>query len=284
MVSLDFKALTERVGIVRILEVVFTCVTFSLVASVGRSIDPFWTWCMFTWCFCFCVTIFILIVEFTSLTEKLPLSWGDFTSAFSLLATLMVMVATILYSMFFACSLCGRQIAASVFSAITISLYSTEVGIIRARPGEISGFLSTVPGLLKVLEAFVACIIFICLRYINYWVYPGLQWCVFVYSICFIFSFLIIILTICRLLALLPAPFSKVLTVCNVLAVLMYFTAVIIWPVYSFKDHPKPNCPIAYLCGWNLLVVISVMTCFNLVAYIVDTVYSFKLTFTTRET
>lgn len=90
MVSLDFKALTERVGIVRILEVVSTCVTFSLVASVGYTTDPFWTWCMFSWCFCFCVTILILIVEFASLTEKLPLSWGDFTSAFSMLATLMV--------------------------------------------------------------------------------------------------------------------------------------------------------------------------------------------------
>lgn len=195
------------------------------------------------------------------------------------------MVATILYSMFFTCSICSRQIAASVFSAITISLYSAEVGIIRARPGEISGFLSTVPGLLKVLEAFVACIIFTCLRYFRYWIHPGLQWCVFVYSICFIFSFLIIILTICRLLSLLPAPFNKVLTVCNVLAVLMYITAVIIWPVFSFKDNPRPNCPIPYFCPWNYLVVISVMTCFNLVAYIVDTVYSFKLSFIiTRET
>lgn len=195
-----------------------------------------------------------------------------------------VTVATILYSMFFTCSVCGRQIAACVFSAITISLYSFEVGVIRARPGEISGFLSTVPGLLKVLEAFVACIIFLCLRFLAYWIYPGLQWCVFVYSICFIFSFLVIILTVCRLLPLLPAPFKKVLTICNVLAVLLYITAVITWPVICFKNNPRPDCHAGYFCLWNWLVVISVMTCINLVAYIVDTVYSFKLSFITVET
>lgn len=90
MVTLDVRTLTVPVGIVRILEVIFTCITFSLVASVGNSSLSFWTWCMFTWCFCFCVTLLILILEFTSLSAKLPISWDDFTCAFAMLATLMV--------------------------------------------------------------------------------------------------------------------------------------------------------------------------------------------------
>ncbi|XP_017277284.1 myeloid-associated differentiation marker homolog [Kryptolebias marmoratus] len=284
MVTLDFKVLTEPVGIVRILEVIFTCITFSLVGSVGYSTDSFWMWCLFSWCFCFCVTLLILVLELTSLNTKLPLSWQDFITAFAMLASLMVLVASVIYSVFFTCSVCGRQIGASVTSYLTLILYTMEVGMIRSKPGEISGFLSTVPGLLKVLETFVACVIFICVRYFNYWVFPGLQWCVAVYSICFIYSFLIIIFTIGRLLALFPAPLNKVLTVCNVLAVLMYLTAVVIWPVYAFRNNPRPNCPSVRSCAWNLLVVISFMTSLNLAAYIADTIYSLKLVFITGET
>ncbi|KAM6905337.1 uncharacterized protein FYW49_015350 [Xenentodon cancila] len=274
MVTLDVRILTVPVGIVRILEVVFTCVSFSLVASVGHKTDSFWTWCIFSWCFCFCITFLIIILEFTSLSPRLHISWEDFTAAFSMLATLMVLTASIIYSVFFTCSNCGREIGACFTSFLTFTLYAVEVGMTRAKDGEISGFLSTVPGILKVLEAFVACIIFICLAYNPYSDFQGLQWCVAVYCICFIFALLVIICTICRLLFLFP---KQVLIVCNVLAVLMYITAVVIWPLYNFRDSSQPHCPNIKHCKWNMLVVITFMTCVNLVAYIVDTVYSFKL-------
>ncbi|XP_036945097.1 myeloid-associated differentiation marker homolog [Acanthopagrus latus] len=280
MVTLDFRTLTAPVGIVRMLEVIFTCISFSLVASVGHRTEPFWTWCMFTWCFCFCITILILVLEFTSLKNVLPISWDDFTTAFAMLATLMVLAASVIYPDSFACSTCSKQIGATVTSCVAFILYAVEVGLTRAKPGEISGFLSSVPGLLKVLEAFVACIIFICLGDYNYAQYPGLQWCVAVYSICFIFALIVILFTIGRLLSLFPGPFNKILIGCNVLAVLMYATAVVVWPLYSFKNNPRPNnCSQVVACTWNKLVVVSFMTCFNLVAYIVDTVYSFKLVF-----
>lgn len=285
MVTLDFKACTMPVGIVRVLEVIFTCITFSLVASVFYTTDAFWTWCMFTWCFCFTLTLLILFFEFTTLNTKLPISWEDFTCAFAMLATLMILAASIIYPVNFACSSCSKQIGASVCSCLAFLLYAIEVGLTRARPGEISGFLSTVPGLLKVLEAFVACIIFICLDINQYTKYAGLQWCVAVYCICFIFAILIIIFTVGRLLALFPAPFNKVLTFVNVLAVLMYITAVVIWPLYSFKNNPRPDiCNILRNCQWNKLVVISFMTCINLIAYIVDTIYSVRLVFIVSRT
>ncbi|XP_037331170.1 myeloid-associated differentiation marker homolog [Pungitius pungitius] len=274
MVTVDIKTL-----VVRILEVVLTCISFSLVASVGHSTNSFWTWCMFTWCFCFCVTILILVLELTSLSEKVPISWDDFTTAYAMLATLMVLAASIIYPVYFSCPSCGRQIAATVISCLAFILYAVEVGLTRAKPGEISGFLSTVPGLLKVLEAFVACIIFICLDYNHFSRFPGLQWCVAVYSICFIFSLVVIVFTIGRLLTLLPAPFDKVLTVCNVLAVLMYITAMVIWPLYCFRNNSRPSYCNNTLCTWDNLVVITFMTSFNLAAYISDAFYSFRLVF-----
>lgn len=194
-----------------------------------------------------------------------------------------VLTASIVFSVFYADLGFGEFIGASVTSFLTFILYAIEVGFIRFKSEEISGFLSTIPGLLKVIEAFIACIIFICLGYyINYWVYPGLQWCVAVYSICFIFAMLIIIATIGKLLTRFPAPFSKVLIVCNVLAVLMYMTAAVVWPVYSFRNNLSSSCSHSPKCPWNMLVVISFMTCLNLVAYIVDTVYSFRLQFITQ--
>ncbi|XP_015240419.1 PREDICTED: myeloid-associated differentiation marker homolog [Cyprinodon variegatus] len=281
MLTLDFRTLTAPLGILRILEVIFTCTTFSLVASVGHGFGSFWIWCMFTWCFCFCVTILILVLEFTSLSSKLPISWRDFTTAFVMLATLMVFSATVIYSTFHACTTCGRQIGASTVSSLTIMLYSVEMKLIRAQSSETSGFLSTVPGQLKVLEAFMACIIFICLYFTPYSYFSGLKWCVAVYSICFIFSFLVIILAIVRLPGRFPETFNKVLIVCNVLAVLMYITAVIIWPVYCFRNFARPN-PCSLYCYWNYLVVVSVLSSFNLSAYIADTMYSLKPAFTTQ--
>ncbi|KAM8824459.1 myeloid-associated differentiation marker homolog [Synchiropus picturatus] len=277
MVTLDLRVL-----IVRILEVVFTCIAFSLVASLGHRTSSFWTWCMFTWCFCFAVTILILLLEITDLSSKIPISWDDFTAAYAMLATLMVLAASIIYPNYTLCPSCDKQIAAVVMSCFAFIAYAIEVGLIRAKPGEISGFLATVPGLLKVLETFVACIIFICLDRSHYTRYAGLQWCVAVYSICFIVALLVILFTIFRLLALFPAPFDKVLTFFNVTAILMYMTAVVIWPLYSFKNNnSRPNRCLKP-CPWDALVVVTFMTCFNLVVYIVDTVYSVRLVFVRR--
>lgn len=99
MIVPDFKSLTGAVSIVRILQVIFSCITFSLVASVGHKTESFWTWCMFTWCLCFCVTILIILLDFTGLKSKLPISWEDFTTAFAMLATLMVGAAFAVWSL-----------------------------------------------------------------------------------------------------------------------------------------------------------------------------------------
>ncbi|XP_042559956.1 myeloid-associated differentiation marker homolog [Clupea harengus] len=265
-------------SVLRLLEVALTCVSFSLVASVGNSSSSYWAWCMFSWCFCCFLTLLILVLEFARLSACLPISWDDFTIAFAMLAALMLLAASIIYpSVVFSCPGCARQVAASVTSCLAFLAYCVEVGVTRAQPGQVSGFLSTVPGLLKVLEAFVACIIFISLEPARVSAFPGLQWCVAVYALAFIFSLLIIILTVGRLLGVCPCPLEQVLVAFNVLAVLMYATAVIVWPVYAFRNNPRPsNCR---HCPWDGLVVVSFMTCVNLLAYIVDTVYSVRLVF-----
>uniref|UniRef100_UPI00398ECE88 myeloid-associated differentiation marker homolog n=1 Tax=Pristiophorus japonicus TaxID=55135 RepID=UPI00398ECE88 len=288
-VQLNYTSMTAPVGIVRFFEVFLSCTAFSLVAHVGQYSGSYGGWCMFTWCFSFVVSVLIIVLELTALNAKIPISWDDFTTSFAMLATLMNLTASIIYPTIFLAS--NRQsdsdykIAATAMSCVCFVAYAIEVGLTRAKPGEISGFLTTVPGLLKVLEAFVACIIFVIVEG-SYGANSGRQWCMAVYCICFIITFLIIILTIAKLIAALPFPFERFLTVYNIVAVLMYITAAIIWPIFCFsKDYGTPTRPSQCArgsCQWDNRVTATVLTFVNLVVYIVDLVYSARLVFIAR--
>lgn len=237
---------------------------------------------MFTWCFCFAVTLLVLLLELLELYPMLPLSWDDFTSAFSMLAALMIFTTSVVFPSTFITSpckssMCARQAVATTVSCLCFLAYALEVGLTRAKPGDISSFLSTVPGLLKVFETYVACLIFSLLDG-SVHSKAGLQWCVAVYSICFIITLLTIIFTIGRCLTYIPCSLEKVLVGYNALALVMYITATIIWPVYNFKDEKRPNSCYSS-CPWNKRLGITFLTIFNLIAYLVDLIYSTKMVF-----
>ncbi|XP_072125090.1 myeloid-associated differentiation marker homolog [Mobula birostris] len=288
-VQMNFRSLITPVGIVRLFEVFLSCTAFSLIAHVDRYSGPYGGWCMFAWCFSFAVTFIIVVLELTGLHTNIPISWEDFTTSFAMLATLLNLTASIIYPTVYLSSnkraTEDQQIAATAMSCLCFIAYTIEVSLMRAKPGEVSGFLKTVPGLLKVLEAFIACIIFVLVEG-SYGANSGRQWCMAVYCICFILTFLIIILTIAKLTATLPFPFETFLTVYNVLAVLMYITVAIIWPVFCFSErYGTPNRPQACArgnCKWDNQVTATVLTYVNLIVYIVDLVYSAKLVFISR--
>ncbi|KYO32496.1 myeloid-associated differentiation marker homolog [Alligator mississippiensis] len=282
--GMNARSLISPVGITRFFEIFLSCTAFSLVANAKAFSGPYGTWCMFSWCFCFAVTVLIIVLELTELFPRLPLSWDDFTSAFSMLAALMIFTSSIVYPSVYihgtcSTSVCARQAAATAMSCLCFIAYAIEVGLTRARPGDVSSFLSTVPGLLKVFEAYVACLIFSLVdNGHSYYHLPGLQWSMAVYCICFILTLLIIILTIGQCLAYIPFPLEKVLVGYNALAVLMYLTTAVIWPYYSFKGVSRPS-PCNSDCQWNSKLGVTFLTYFNLIAYIVDLVYSSKMVF-----
>ncbi|XP_028669781.1 myeloid-associated differentiation marker homolog [Erpetoichthys calabaricus] len=284
-VRMNYRSACSPIGIVRFLEIFLSCVAFSLVASAGTGAyaGSYGAWCMFSWCFCFAVSVLIVLLELFGLQEKVPISWDDFTTAFAMLATLMQLTASIIYPVEFlnGAGAHSYKAAATAMSCLCFVAYAVEVGLTRAKPGEISGFLTTVPGLLKVLESFVACIIFISIN--DYARSPGTQWCLAVYCICFIFAVVIMLFTIFRIISYFPFSFDKVLMGYNVLAIALYASASIIWPIFCFdKAHggtsPRPaNCGSG--CPWDGRVVVAVLSFFNLVVYVVDTVYSVRLVF-----
>ncbi|XP_053551127.1 myeloid-associated differentiation marker [Bombina bombina] len=282
--DMDYRSMASPLGIVRFFQVFLSCTSFSLVASVHAFGNSYGSWSMFTWIFCFIVTILIIILELTGLCRRIPISWEDFTSAFSMLATLMLFTTSIMYPAVFlngGCSghSCACRGSATATSILCFFAYAIEVGLTRAKPGEISGFLATVPGLLKVFQSYVACVIFSILPINMYTTYPGLQWCVAVYSICFIITTLIIIFTIGGLLARSPVDFEKLLIAYNFLSVAMYITVAVIWPYYCFKDSSGRPTNCGNYCVWDNMLAITFLAYINLVAYIVDMVYSIKMVF-----
>ncbi|XP_068194049.1 myeloid-associated differentiation marker homolog [Antennarius striatus] len=275
MIKVDLQSVTKPVGIMRTTAAILTFTTFILVATVQYSKDPYWAWCMFIWFFCFFFTFLILILEFTTVNTKLPFAWDDFTIAFSMLASLMCLSASIIYPIFFTCKDCSHQISASVLSWVCFGVYTAEVVLTRLRhTGQINGFLSTLPGILKILEAFLACVIFASMQK-NLFDSPGLKWCVAVYSLCFIFAILIILVTIGQLPSYFPFSFDYLMIIYNILGATMYLTAMVIWPLYSFR-----NC--VSHCSRDKLVVVTIMTVFNTIVYIMDAVYSIYLIFFVR--
>ncbi|KAG8542613.1 hypothetical protein GDO81_026415 [Engystomops pustulosus] len=278
---MNFRNLVSPLLILRFFQIFLSCTAFSLVASVGMFHNSYGAWSMFTWILAFIMTTLIVVLELSGFYNAIPISWEDFTSAFSMLASLMLFTTSIMYPSVYLsgeCSghSCACRGAATAMSILCFFAYAIEVGLTRAKPGEISGFLSTVPGLLKVFEAYVACIIFSLLP--HSYPYAGLQWSVAVYSICFIITALIIFLTIGRLLARLPGNIEKFLIGFNILAVLMYITVVVIWPLYYFRWITNRDL---YRLAWDNGVGITILTCINFLAYAVDLGYSFKMVFFT---
>ncbi|XP_041917421.1 myeloid-associated differentiation marker homolog isoform X2 [Alosa sapidissima] len=162
-----------------------------------------------------------------------------------------------------------------------------EVNIIKARSdtdrNRPTGYMTTVPGLLKVCETFVAGIIFVFISDPNaYESHAAIKWCMAVYCICFILSSMVIILSIGNCSDYLTSPPTCCLSFYALLAVIMYLTATIIWPIYKFdKLHGgSPSRPSQCsssnpdLCPFDKLIVVAVLTAVNFILYLADLIFS----------
>lgn len=293
---LNVDAVWSRVGVARLLQVVFACTTLSLVVHRAGYSAPYGIFCMCVWCVCCAISAFIISCELTRLHGCMRgISWGDFTAAFAMLATLASLTAAVVYPIYFAqlscypigCDVRDFRVAASVFAGLLALAYAVEVGFTRARPGQASSYMATIPGLLKVVQAYAACIIFGALaNESQYRRFVATQWCVAVYSICFVITVAVILLSITGRAGTLRCPFERCVVIYTVLAVLLYMSAAVIWPVFCFDSKygsaQRPQwCPRGR-CPWDSQLVITVFTHVNLVLYIVDLVYSQRIRFTSR--
>ena len=267
---------------VRVAALGFSCVAFSVSAHGamlphGGMAD----WCIFCWAFSFAGTLLVLLVEQFGLQARTPVSWTNFPITLACYAALLCLSASVIYPLYFLQGGSWRgeprdcRIAATVFSCLATVAYLGEVSLARARPGEVAGYMATAPGLLKVCQTSVACLIFILVSDpVAYDGHAALKWCMAVYCICFILSAAVVVLCVGECTGYLPFPFAKFLSAYGLLAVVMYLTATIIWPVFQFdkryhgSGRQQPR-----------LVAVAVLTALNFLLYLADLAYSARLVF-----
>lgn len=285
---------TSRVMWARLAALVFTCVAFSVTAH-GAHVQhgAMSDWCMFCWVFSFIGTLLVLIVELLSLQSRIPVSWTNFPITVSCYAGLLCLSASIIFPLYFLKGYSSTQevrdyrIVSTVFSCLATVAYLVEVSLTRARPGEVAGYMATVPGLLKVCETFIASVIFVFISNpVSYDQYGALKWCMAVYCICFIISAGIVVMCVGECTGFLPFPFARFLSAYALLAVAMYLSATIIWPVYQFDSRyrnqsrrPDFCSRVSTPCEWDKLVIVAILTGLNFLIYVADLVYSARLVF-----
>lgn len=275
---------TSQLLWIRVAALLFTCVAFSVAAHGaflphGGMAD----WCIFCWAFSFACTLLVLLVELFNLQARAPVSWSNFPITIACYAALFCLSASIIFPLFFIKDqqLHGdarsHRIASTVFSCLAAVAYMGEVSLCKARPGEVAGYMATAPGLLKVCQTFVACIIFILVSDpVSYNCHAALEWCMAVYCICFILSMAVVVLCVGECTGFLPIPFSKFLSAYGLLAVIMYLTATIIWPVFQFDKQ--------YHCrshNSSKPITVAVLTALNFLLYLADLAYTARLVFVT---
>ncbi|XP_035285660.1 myeloid-associated differentiation marker homolog [Anguilla anguilla] len=277
----------------RLAAMVLACVAFSVAVHGANLWHGTGDWCLFCWGFSFVGTLLVLLVEAFGLQARAPVSWKNFPITFACYASLLCLSASIIFPLYFLKGYPGSdrtrdyRIVATVFSCLATVAYLTEVSISKARPGEVVGYMATVPGLLKVCETFVACVIFVFISDpVSYNHHDALKWCLAVYCVCFILSAAIIVLCVGECTGCLPFSFARFLSAFALLAVLMYLSAAIIWPVFQFDSkysrqtsRPSYCSSSAGLCPWDKLVAVAVLTVVNFLLYLADLVYSARLVF-----
>ncbi|KAJ1070033.1 hypothetical protein K5549_019876, partial [Capra hircus] len=283
---------TDRVRLCfyRLLQLFSTCAAFSLVASLGTGMGAVSHWSMFIWCFCFVITLITFIVQLGEYQPSLPFSGKSFLFTYACLATAFCLSASIMYSITYIQFLPhspfrDQATAATAFSCIACVLYALEGAFLWLLFPETTFYFATIHGLFKLLETSVACIIFAFIS--NTYLHqhqPALVWCVAVYSICFTLGAVAMLLKLVKFESRLHNFFPRFLLGQTMLSVLLYASALALWPLYQFNEEfggqPQRSSDVSCsdelpstLCIWDQKLTVAILTAINLLIYVGDLAY-----------
>ncbi|XP_070214295.1 myeloid-associated differentiation marker [Bos mutus] len=285
------QPVSQPVSLLRLPQFFSTCMSFSLVADMGIHRGYVGNWFMSIWCFCCAVTLIVLTVELRRFPSEFPFFWY-LSNTYACYAALFCLSASIIYSLTYVQFLPygphrDQAIAVTAFSCIASVFYAMEVVKMweRCKIYKTSCYVLTVPGLLKVLETFMAGIIFAFISNTSLYLHqPALEWCVAVYSICFIPAALAILLNLEQWEYRLPGPFPLFQLVLSLLSILLYISALVLWLLYQFNKefggHPQrssdEDCKdeLAYdMCAWDQRLAVAILTAANLLVYVTELGY-----------
>ncbi|XP_055273768.1 myeloid-associated differentiation marker-like [Moschus berezovskii] len=284
---------TDRVWLCfyRLLQLFSTCAAFSVVASLGTGMGAVSHWSMFIWCFCFVITLITFIVQLGEYQPSLPFSGKSFLFTSACLAAVSCLSASIMYAITYIQFLPhgpfrDQATAATTFSCIACVLYALEGAFLWLLfLGETTFYFATIHGLFKLLETLVACIIFSFISNTSLYLHqPALEWCVAVYSICFTLGAVAMLLKLIKSENRLHTFFPRFLLGQTVLSVLLYASALVLWPLYQFNGQfggqPQRSSDASCsdelpstLCIWDQKLTVAILTAINLLIYVADMAY-----------
>ncbi|KAM9426088.1 myeloid-associated differentiation marker-like protein 2 [Pholidichthys leucotaenia] len=283
----DIKEVTSRAvfspstllsgrGALHMAQILLSLITFVLGALRGGSTHSYWNYAMFTWAFCPTMTLIITIIEMFKLDIILNmfcLDWADFTTGMAMSSTLMTVCVAIFYGNFYVCWKCLYGWIVTLFAALTGFVYILEVVKDKCCDKKKGSYLAALPGFWKVMEAFVSCMIFVSLT--GYRDKPALIVCVIAYIIPFPILPLIIATNILKKLKkCLPFNLDRFVFIFLVISVVLYVFAAIVWPIFMFKNNPRPsNCPPSY-CVWAIQFMVAFLTYVNLILFTLDLIFT----------
>ncbi|CAN9509111.1 unnamed protein product [Ophioblennius macclurei] len=257
-------------------QIILCLVTFVLSAFKGGSSFTYWIYAMFTWTFCPIMTLIITVVEMFHLDILLNMfcmDWSDFTTGVAMSCTLMTVSVALVYANFYICLTCVYDWIVSAFAFLCGLVYVAEVFKDKILDKKKGSYLAALPGFWKVLEAFVSCMIFISLT--GYRDKPVLFLCIIAYVIPFPILPLIIATNILKKLKkCLPFNLDRFVFIFLVASVLLYIFAAIMWPVFMFRNNPRPDdCPPSY-CVWAIQFMVAFFTYVNLILFTLDLIFT----------
>ncbi|XDV47981.1 hypothetical protein PO909_017508 [Leuciscus waleckii] len=257
---------------------VFCALALIIPMFRGSMSSPYGMWCEFVWVFGLIVAVVIFVVEkclFNILIEGLVLKhkWDDLSCGLTLLSALMVLSASLIYCTVFVCATCIADMICAIFSILACVVYVLDGVKLKLKCPE--GYLSRVRGILRFTQALVACLLFTavysCFKGVETRLPGGLIWCILVYVVCFVPTLLVILTHLQKCVNILKCCDLNMLElVFDAVAVALYVSAAIIWPVFGYKNYRRDNKTHEHRI--HDLNLVTIMTYVNLGLYIADLV------------
>ncbi|XP_010887190.1 myeloid-associated differentiation marker-like protein 2 [Esox lucius] len=269
-------------NVLRLVEIILCVLALIIPLFRGRMVNPYGIYCQFVWVFSAAVAVVLLVFEIRALNVLLAAclpDWDDLCCGLTMLCAFMVTAATLIFAIVFGCLSCISSSFCVIFSLAAAVVFLVDSVLRKMKCPK--GYLSNLRGILRLTEAVVTCVVLA--GSTNYFLGvekefrpPAMVWCIVVYVVCFPVTVLIVIVNLCSLLKGFIAciGLNKLELVFNIVAVILYLSALILWPVFGYKHYREYNPPNCDYCRHDDLDVVTVGTVVNLVLYVVDLVFS----------
>ncbi|XP_041642069.1 myeloid-associated differentiation marker homolog [Cheilinus undulatus] len=290
VIVLEARDFTSPLFLIRTWEVISSCITVSLVASLedfelnnnssNLHFNTFRISCMFTWCFFFILSLLIHIISVIQFHSLIPISWKNFTMTVAVLGALMCFTASVIFPWIIMDyqKVSPRSVAAAVTSGLTLLAYTSESYVLHTQ--EQRGYMGSLPGLLKTIQLWGGCQMIPLVVEVAGALQDGTHsWQILVtgvsYGVCMLMSLVTLVVILGDFAGRCLLPFDRFLAGFSLTGVLLYMMATVI----CFTKILQLRDPEQHISSESagLIIMETVVASITLLAYTLDLAFSIKL-------